>query len=99
MSEVIPSSGLLRAFVDARFAPEKYYKVLLYEKEWNSVSLLAIYNAINNAQVTKAWFPTSILLFFFINLLTFSDLEILLGMDQCLKAKFEAKPIFPKPLA
>ena len=63
MSEVIPSSGLLRAFVDARFAPEKYYKVLLYEKEWNSVSLLAIYNAINNAQVTKAWFPTSILLF------------------------------------
>ena len=64
MSEVIPSSGLLRAFVDARFAPEKYYKVLLYEKEWNSVSLLAIYNAINNAQVTKAWFPTSILLFF-----------------------------------
>ena len=64
MSEVIPSSGLLRAFVDARFAPEKYYKVLLYEKEWNSVSLLAIYNAISNAQVTKAWFPTSILVFF-----------------------------------
>ena len=63
MSEVIPSSGLLRAFVDARFAPEKYYKVLLYEKEWNSVSLLAIYNDINNAQVTKAWFPMTILLF------------------------------------
>ena len=61
---MIPSSGLLRAFVDARFAPEKYYKVLLYEKEWNSVSLLAIYNAINNAQVTKAWFLTSILIFF-----------------------------------
>ena len=86
MSEVIPSSGLLRAFVDARFAPEKYYKVLLYEKEWNSVSLLAIYNDINNAQVTKAWFPTSILLFF-MKLLTFSDLEILLGMNQFLKEK------------